>query len=378
MDNLTRIICEITQASDLEPLHTLQKFPVFMGCTQQNKVNDKYYDMEWVISRSSGAIQLKNLIPLNILYPEQHQAGTVGKLWAQHHKEFAQFIHSFGVKNVVEIGGAHGILSKEYSSLDNIPWTIIEPNPSPVKDCPAKFIKGFFDDQITINSNVDTIVHSHVLEHIYHPRRFIKDIYDKLNIGNKLIFSVPNLREMLIQNYANALNFEHTIYISEEYIEYLLSEFGFKILQKSFYLNDHSIFYAVEKIKEKTKLTLSQGLYEKNKSLFLDHINNTNNIVDYINKKIKEVDGPIFLFGAHIFSQYLIAYGLNTKNIINILDNEPLKHNSRLYGTDLIVTSPKILNQYISPNVILRAGVYNNEIKNDILKNINKKTNFLQ
>jgi predicted SAM-dependent methyltransferase len=378
MDNLTRMSCEITQASDLEPLHNLHKFPVFMGCTQQNKVNDKYYDMEWVISRSSGAIQLKKLIPLNILYPEQHQAGTVGNLWAQHHKEFAQFIHSFRVKNVVEIGGAHGILSKEYSSLDNIPWTIIEPNPSPVEDCTAKFIKGFFDSQITISSNVDTIVHSHVLEHIYHPRQFIKDIYDKLNIGNKLIFSVPNLKEMLMQNYANALNFEHTIYISEEYIEYLLSEFGFKVLQKKFYLNDHSIFYAVEKIKEKTKLTLRQDLYEKNKSLFLDHINNTKSIVDHINKKIQAVDGPIFLFGAHIFSQYLIAYGLDTKNIINILDNEPLKHNSRLYGTDLIVTSPKILNKYTSPNVILRAGVYNTEIKNDILKNINKKTNFIQ
>ena len=132
---------------------------------------------------------------------------------------------------------------------------------------------------------------------------------------------------MLMQNYANALNFEHTIYISEEYIEYLLSEFGFKVLQKKFYLNDHSIFYAVEKIKEKTKLTLRQDLYEKNKSLFLDHINNTKSIVDHINKKIQAVDGPIFLFGAHIFSQYLIAYGLDTKNIINILDNEPLKHN---------------------------------------------------
>jgi len=45
-----------------------------------------------------------------------------------------------------------------------------------------------------------------------------------------------------------------------------------------------------------------------------------------------------------------------------------------LYGTDLIVESPKILKDDMNPLVILKAGVYNNEIKNDILNNINKNT----
>ena len=232
LENLTRSECAITETKDLEPLHTFMKFPVFMGCTQQPTVDDKFYDMEWCISRSSGVIQLKELIPLEVLYPEQHQAGTVGNLWAQHHKELARFIRSFEAKNVVEIGGAHGILSKEYCSVGPIPWTIIEPNPSPVEDCPATFIKGFFDSDFLMDDEVDTIVHSHVLEHIYNPRKFIADIHDKLGVGGRLIFSVPNLREMLNRDYANALNFEHTVFIAEEYIEYLFSEFGFKLLQK--------------------------------------------------------------------------------------------------------------------------------------------------
>ena len=49
----------------------------------------------------------------------------------------------------------------------------------------------------------------------------------------------------------------------------------------------------------------------------------------------------------------------------------------RLYGTDLMVESPEVLRDVSAPVVILKAGIYNNEIKNDILDNINPDTVFL-
>jgi hypothetical protein len=42
------------------------------------------------------------------------------------------------------------------------------------------------------------------------------------------------------------------------------------------------------------------------------------------------------------------------------------------------VQSPKILADIEAPVIILKAGVYNNEIKNDILNNINATTTFLE
>ena len=49
-----------------------------------------------------------------------------------------------------------------------------------------------------------------------------------------------------------------------------------------------------------------------------------------------------------------------------------------MYGTNLKVFSPNILSKDDSdPVVILKAGVYNQEIKKDILENINSKTIFL-
>ena len=69
--------------------------------------------------------------------------------------------------------------------------------------------------------------------------------------------------------------------------------------------------------------------------------------------------------------------GLNTSKTICILDNDIKKQKKRLYGTSLNVKSPKILANYENPIVILRAGVYDEEIRTDILENINSQVKFI-
>ena len=90
--------------TDLEHLHCFKSFPVFMGCTEQKIEHDILADMNWSISKESGAIQLNPLLPLEVIYKEQHGSGCVGDLWNQHHLAFAKFVHSFNFKIVLEIG----------------------------------------------------------------------------------------------------------------------------------------------------------------------------------------------------------------------------------------------------------------------------------
>ena len=73
----------------------------------------------------------------------------------------------------------------------------------------------------------------------------------------------------------------------------------------------------------------------------------------------------------------LINFGLKQDKISAILDNDTSKQLKRLYGTTLEVNSPKILKNKKNPTVILRAGVYNEEIKKDIISNINSDTVFI-
>ena len=156
----------------------------------------------------------------------------------------------------------------------------------------------------------------------------------------------------------------------EEFTKYFLEYFGFKIEKKEYFLEDHSIFYSATKCKESIKINL-KNYYEENKKIFLDFKKNNKKIVKELKNIIDKKNSEIYLFGAHIFSQHLITIGLNTNKIKFILDNDKSKTGKRLYGTNLIVKNPKILKNINNPLIILKAGVYNSEIKKDILKNIN-------
>ena len=378
MQVIERGQCAITGCSDLELLYNFSNFPVFMGCLDQSEDLDLKQDMSWWISKGSGLIQLKKLLPLEVLYPESHGAGAVGEIWKKHHKSFAKFVNKTKPTSIFEIGGAHGILEKEYQSFGQIPWTILEPNPSPVDGCKAHIIKGFFDENFKYEGDFDTVVHSHVFEHIYKPEEFMRHLSGFIREGKRLLFSLPNMKIMLERKYTNCINFEHTIFLTEPYVEHLLAKHGFNLLAKEYFMDDHSIFYDAVRDANLKPTPLPQGLYEANKKIFMDYVDFYKVLVAELNLKIEKTTRPIYLFGAHVFAQHLLEMGLNSKKIVCLLDNDPKKQGRRLYGSKLNVASPKILAEVKDPIVILKVGVYNVEIKKDILENINKSTEFLE
>lgn len=363
--------------NDLIHLYTFENFPVYMGCTEQPADTDIKADMSWYISENSGMVQLNPLLPLDIVYMSEHGSGTVGKSWDDHHQAFAQFINKFNVNNVLEIGGLHGILSEKFNILNHTAnWTIIEPNPITKKEIKAKVIKGWFNDDFKSDLVFDAVIHSHVFEHSYYPSEFINHISSFLDKG-LMIFSIPNMDEMIKRGYTNCINFEHTILLGEKHVEYLLTANNFKIISKEYYKEDHSIFYCA--IKSKTELVEGylDGIKNKYMKLFNNYISLHQKDVIKINKIIEETDLPVFLFGAHVFSQYLISFGLNSDKIICLLDNDPQKTGKRLYGTNLKTFSPQKLKGIGKAIVILRAGVYNNEVKEDVINHINEDIKFI-
>jgi len=378
MRPIERARCTLSGNDDLEHLYSFSNFPVFMGCLDQPEAADLKQDLNWWISRGTGLIQLSQLLPLDVLYPESHGAGAVGTLWDKHHKSFAQFLHQVAPTSVFEAGGAHGILEKEYQSFGAVPWTILEPNPSPVEGCKARFIKGFFDDKFSYAEPFDALVHSHVFEHIYEPDQFMSYLAKFMEEGKHLVFSLPNMQIMLERKYTNCINFEHTIFLTEPYVEYLLAKHGFRLLAKEYFMDDHSIFYAAVRDNSVNPIKLPDDLYQKNKKLYMDYVRYHQELILKLNKIIQSSSAPVYLFGAHVFAQYLIAFGLDVSKIVCLLDNDKKKHGKRLYGTNLQVQSPAILSSVEQPCVILKAGVYNQEIKEDILNNINKYTKFLE
>ena len=368
----------ISNNSNLEHLHTFKKVPISMGCTSEDQSKDILQDQIWDICKDTGIIQLRNPLPLELVYAFPHNDG-IGKVWEDHYSNFSNFIKGFNIEKVLEIGGGAGRLGKLF--LDNSPsasWTMVEPNHSYQSIDNPNFVHltEWFDNDFKINDKYDAIVHSHVFEHAYDPLSFLETIYNQIDNTKLHIFSFPNLYKFLENRFTNALNFEHTTFLTEEIIDILLKKVGFELVEKKYY-GEHSIFYACKKsIPQNIKYPNS--IYIKNKKLFIDYIEYYQNEVKELNQQIEDYNGGVFLFGGHIFSQFLIFNGLNINRITGILDNSKMKQNNRLYGTSFTVNSPNLLKNYKNPSVILKTASYNEEIKKDIIDNVNNNTIFFE
>lgn len=376
MKYLQRDISIITGKKNLEHLYTIKNFPVFISyASDKNKKDDINADMSFSICRDSGIIQLDKVLPLEIVYQSEHSIG-LGKVWKYHYKAFSQFIDTYKPKYVLEIGGGNGIVANLYTNINKkTVWTIVEPLPSCNETEKIKIINGWFDKNFQYELPIDTIIHSHVLEHIYNPREFITQIYTILPLGGKHIFSVPNLYKWLSNKYTNCLNFEHTIFLTEYFIDYLLMQSGFKILSKRYYA-DHSIFYAAEKVEDKSSITL-QSKYSEYKELFNEFINYHKILIKNLNQRIGSLDYDIYLFGAHIFSQFLLQFGLDENRITGILDNALVKQGKRLYGTSLLIYSSNIIKGNKPIVVILKVATHQEEVKFQLFS-LNKNVIILE
>lgn len=351
----------IKENEKLDLIFSFKNFPILSSCVDSDKKDDIFADMNWGVD-ASGNIALIDLLDPKLIYDNYHTGGIVGETWKRHGQTFFNFIDSNKYQDVLEIGGSGGLFAKNFlSNGKTFKWNIIEPNSLPkVKDDKIFFIKGYFESYDFEDKKYDTIIHSHCFEHIYDPVDFLKKANRLLTLGGNQYISIPNMNFWLNSGFTNTLTFEHTFYCDFFVLQYLLNKTGFIV--DDHIIQDHSIFVKAKKVNEIVDNTQD---FEYVKTMFLKYIDILKTDVNDIVKTIE--DKKIYLFGGHIFSQVLINLGLPEEQIICILDNDVNKQNKRLYGTNLIVRSPEILTEE-DAIIVLRAGSYNQEIKNKILE----------
>jgi len=221
-----------------------------MGCTDEPFEEDIFMDMTWTIDPDSGLIQLLDLVPLEILYSKQHMDAT-GATWDKYNDLLAKFISSESNGDILEIGGGSGKLAKKVMKIkEGLKYFIVEPNPLIEETDRLKIIRSFFSNKIeNKKSQIKSVVLSQVLEHAYDPEEFLTEIRDFLPKNGKFIFGYPNLEFFFSNKHTNAINFEHTMLMTDFYVDYFLNKTGFKILKKEHFGN-HSFFYSVQKCNE--------------------------------------------------------------------------------------------------------------------------------
>lgn len=369
-----RIYKGITSTKNLVPhqdkflnkIVTFKEFPVFMGCVDTPRSQDWHSDMIWTSSEST--VLVKPLIDSSFIYQFNHN-DSVGKTWTLHHESFAKFVnkHALG-NNIYEIGGAHGMLQVSSSKEKNFKWVLHDINPVPVAQYQGKIITGKFNRaSYFAESKTQTIVHSHTLEHVNDQVQFLSDTNAVQQKGERLIFSVPNMDKMLLNVDLNFLNFEHNRYLPQRLIMEMLEKTGYKIIDKYEFLQ-HSVFYACEldqKIDENTNISLNDA-YDKER--FDEYFQKLDEYVNEANLTLKRSKYPTYIFGAHVFTQMLIAAGVQEKMLQGCLDNSLLKIGKRLYGTNLKVYSPSEIIKKDQPMTVVGAvAQYKDEIIDQFL-----------
>jgi hypothetical protein len=371
---IDRPSCVLTGQCDLEVVTMFADFPVHMGCTDQDAADDLRVDMCWKQSAGSGGLQLDPVVPLEVVYQGAHNA-AIGATWQTHHREFAAFLAEASPTCVTELGGADGFLA--HTVLDAIPtvtWTIIDPNPTAPPHPRLEIHVGLFEPGSELPDGTDVVVHSHFLEHVYEPRRLLESITECVSPGTRTVFSVPSMLEQLGNGYANALNFEHTVFLRHEYVVWLLEVCGFEVLRTEFF-RDHSVFVDARVTGRPGDAELPD-FRTQNRGLLLAFADGMREDARALAARADRFPGEVYVFGAHVFAQYLFAAGLPEERVMCLLDNNPAKQGKRLYGTGLEVAAPDCLAGVANASVILRAAHYNDEIRRQILDEINADVDF--
>ena len=359
MEIIKRDYCAICNTMLDNSIYNIANIPIQITCIDDNK-NMKYTDFYFSQCSECNTIQLKTLIPLEILYEKSHNYHSIGKTWEGYYTTFIDIIKPLiEDKTILEIGCPSGKIANSINNYKK--WYIVEPNKNIdviFKDN-IEFIECFFTNEFKLDKNIDIIIHSHFFEHTYEPNQFLKKCYELLKEADEMIFGVPNIQHLTEEKIVlfNGLCFEHTIFLNKQNICYLLKKNGFEIINIIDYVNHSNIYHVKKSIITECPIIKINDYYP----VFMEIINDYTTFISKCNDILINTCKKVYIFGAGYNTQNLLSLGIKKDKIYGILDNCKEKQNKYLYGFDYLIYSPEIIKN-TECIVILKNGYYINEI----------------
>lgn len=365
-----RTKCPLCLSSNLskgiEP-HVNLKFPLLPVCVDAPKEEDYLVPFTICMCEDCGLIMLEKIADPEILYKIFHSDG-IGKVWDNHYNSFLNLIKEYHKSGrILEIGAGQGKLIKKLLGNYSFGIEVMDPlyeGPTEGVVVHRKLFNKNSADEL--EGQFDSIVSSHTLEHFVEFREYFENAWKALKPGGFLFTSIPNQESNFAKGYGNQLNFEHPSICTNAHWFYLHYKYGFVIRKVSFYL-DHSIQIVAQKINPPIDYKVDvKGLSEKILEQYAASIKERINKV----KQFAKPDKENWIFGASNFTQPLFVYGLEETYFKGVLDNSPLKHNKRLYGTSLICRKPEeiVTSDKANLRIFLNLGQYNQEVFEQLKK----------
>ena len=323
---INRLSCAICN-SKLIHFYELNNYPIKFSTTNFPVYDN--YPLSFSQCSVCNTIQLDKLIPLPILYSDNHNYTSVGKTWNDYFNTICNKLFPIvNEKNVLEIGDPSGKIANKLTNYKK--WYIVEPNKNKdiIFNDKVEFIEQFFDEFVNNRSSqfdnkIDVIVHSHLFEHIYEPCSFLKKCYNILNENGEMCFGLPNMEYITTKELCPfvGLGFEHNIFLNKENIIYMLEKTGFELINIIYYKN-HSVIYHCKKLNNPIFENIPPISIIDYKPCFFNVLKKYEKFISEYNKIIENnPDKKIYVFGASYYVQALFVLGLKIENVCGILDN---------------------------------------------------------
>lgn len=246
--------------------------------------------------------------------------------------------------NALDIGCATALGLSLFKSRG---WDVVGLDPSPKcvelskRYYDVRVIKGFFDPKLLEKEKpFDLIILCHVVEHLLHPDKVIKELGSLLSEEGIVYIEVPNL----MKPYAPKcyFGFEHVNFFTPTSLVNMAQANGFAVDDLLTFDNGPEIspFYPVLALtlkKTKLKFQIKNDL-EKVLPVIEKFKNESGELVSRLQTTVKKIlekipKGRLALWGAGIHtSQLLSETALGKAKLACIFDNDPKKDGSRLLG----------------------------------------------
>ena len=271
---------------------------------------------------------------------------------------FTDMIVSSNIHSIVEVGAGNGFLADQIlSAKPAINYTIVDPTYIGNR-ADRTVIDSFIENCDISTFDNDTVVLSHVFEHVYEPSNILTMFKSMKNLKH-IFLNMPNLELYVQKNTFHVLNTEHTYFVENDFLEAVFSKYGFQ-LEKKILFKEHSVFFHF--IKSDTPLDYVQPKNKYSEELISNFFKN---IKDIINKLNQITDAhPVYMWPCSMHNQFILNFGVNTNLVTALLDNSTEKIGKYLYGFPKPCLGFETIVSMNEPStIILNGGCFNIEIE---------------
>lgn len=377
--------CRSSDSKNIKPVLSLGLSPLANNLLNSKNDIDELYPLEITYCPDSHNCQLSYIVPANKMFDNYLYVSSTTKTFRDHFKVAAEtYIKKYSLNSksmIVDIGSNDGIALKPFKD-EGINVLGIEPAKNIAEianNNGIKTINSYFTEQISNKilkeyGYVDLVTASNVFAHADNLKEIVKNVFNILKPDGTFIIEVQYLLDTIKDLTFDNIYHEHVNYWSVTSLNIFFNKLGFYITDVE-HINTHGGSIRVYIKRENNNINESVKKYLMEEEVFgltkyqtyVDFANRVEetkrNVVNNI-KILKNLNYTLIGYGSPAkATTALNYYGITSKEIDYIIEDNSLKHNKFVPGVKIPIFSKDKIKEKRPDVVIVMAWNFIEEIK---------------